>query len=182
MTQLQQLFTWLAAGIPVFLALGVAIGGIGSLLEAIGVWKNWPALVAIGQKFEAIGADIPKLLSKLPKVPASLIPLVLGLTFAATVAACSLFGSGGALAPVADCAPTAPELEHQVANILTDGTEYSAKLDDLAQQIGKDGLATVECAVQAYLGELAAVKMAASPAQAAAKERGKAYLASKGGK
>lgn len=42
-------------------AVAITIGPLGSLLEQFGTAVKWPKLVAIGQRLEAVGADLPKL-------------------------------------------------------------------------------------------------------------------------
>lgn len=64
MNQVTQLLTTIGPLLLIALKCGLVIGGTGSLLEAIGNWRNLPKLIAIGQKLEAIGADIPKLVGK----------------------------------------------------------------------------------------------------------------------
>lgn len=39
------------------------IGSLGSVIEAIGMWRTWSSWIAVGKKLEAIGTDFPKLLN-----------------------------------------------------------------------------------------------------------------------
>lgn len=46
------------------IAISTGVGVIGTTLESIGKALGKPGLVAFGQKLEAFGQDIPKLLGK----------------------------------------------------------------------------------------------------------------------
>lgn len=98
--------------------------------------------------------------------------VLLGIGFAANAQGCALFESK--LPDVEKCAPTPAELATQVAEILTAGGDYTAALEQLAL---KDSEAAVICAVETFLGN---AKLEATPSNTAAKERGRAYLKSKG--
>src|SRR4051812_30154726 len=56
-----------AAALPAILLLAfkvsAAIGSLGSVIEFVGMWRKWPAWIAVGKKFEALGTDFPKLLN-----------------------------------------------------------------------------------------------------------------------
>lgn len=43
-------------------AVAVCVGPLGSFVELIGETFKWPALIAFGQRLEALGADLPKLI------------------------------------------------------------------------------------------------------------------------
>lgn len=77
MSQIIQFLTWLVPLLLIALKVGGVIGGTGSVLEAVGRWRGWPKFVAVGQKLEALGADIPKLVSRvenlLPPAPPSAV-------------------------------------------------------------------------------------------------------------
>lgn len=89
MNQVTQLFIYLAPLLFITIKVGVAIGGAGSMLEAIGTWRKLPKLVTLGQKLEAIGTDIPKLVGDVQKMlpPAALAVIACILCFA--LCACS---------------------------------------------------------------------------------------------
>ena len=42
--------------------LWLALGLVGSALEAVGEYKKWPKLIAFAQRLEAASIDLPKLL------------------------------------------------------------------------------------------------------------------------
>jgi len=79
MHQIQAFLAYVGPLLLIALKVGVVIGGTGSVLEAIGKWRAWPKLVAVGQKLEAIGADIPKLVGKIENLlpPAAVAGLML---------------------------------------------------------------------------------------------------------
>lgn len=180
MNQIDQLIAYLAPLLLITLKVGVVIGGFGSLLEAIGVWRGWPKLVAVGKKLEAIGTDIPKIIGKL-KFPnpgagvGMMAVLLLTLVLACGLPGCNVFGPGGSVWPkVAHCAPTPASLLQQATAILLAGGDYESALLDLAKSETKE---TVICAVEAAVAELGSkVGAAQSPAHA----RGKAFLARTG--
>lgn len=184
MQTLQSIWAFVLAGVPAFLALGIAIGAVGTGLEALGAWigKTW--LVALGQKLEAIGADIPKLVGKLkpPALPMLMLALTLLVPLVIFCSACGLFSSSGPLYPIAQCAPSPATLLEQVKAILLDGTGYMQKLDELGKQLGKDGLHLVVCATAEYDQELSSAKLPATAAESAARARAEAYLAARGAK
>lgn len=198
MSVFAQLATWLAIAIPLFLKLGLLIGALGSLIEAIGVQFNKKALVSIGQKLEAIAVDIPKLIGKLPQFPdpqggspnfsstrlpkdpnpPSIPPLSAAMVCLASLvfslSACALFESK--IPALEQCAPTPAQLAQQVADILLAGGDYQSALE---QQALKDGENAVLCAVHAFM---TSHKVGASENETAAKARAKAYLDAKGAK
>lgn len=85
---------------------------------------------------------------------------------------CALFESK--VPALEQCAPTPAALAAQVADILAAGGDYKSALEQLAL---KDTEAAVLCAVEAFVGD---GKVASSDGDAAAKARGREYLASKG--
>ncbi len=67
MSQLEQILTLIGA-------ISLAIGPLGSTIEAIGEATKSPKLIALGQRLEAIGADVPKLLRGSRKTAADNAP------------------------------------------------------------------------------------------------------------
>lgn len=110
-----------------------------------------------------------------PKPP-SFPPLAAAGLFALCLvlcSSCSIFGSGGSFWPkVERCAPSPASLVSQVADALLDGDGYEAALKQMALQ---DGAAAIECAVAAAVDSFGN-KVGASPAEGAARARGKAFL------
>jgi hypothetical protein len=84
------------AALPVLFVLGlkagVAVGALGTLIEAVGKWLKRPRLAAFGDTLEAIAVDIPKVIGKLQgllgKAPAALV-LCLGLACAPGLSGCT---------------------------------------------------------------------------------------------
>lgn len=102
----------------------------------------------------------------------SLAGLMLALCFA--LFGCGL-GAGAFWPPYAHCAPTPAKLLSEVTSILEAGGDYESALEQLAIAEGKD---VVLCGVETFVGQLGA----STGNAAAAKARGRAFLASAGTK
>jgi len=80
-TKLLMLLPAIGTLLAIMLKTGGVIGGTGSIIEMIGNWRNWPKWIAVGQKLEAIGVDIPKLINGIEKrigsLPGAMLMLVL---------------------------------------------------------------------------------------------------------
>ncbi len=68
---------WLTTTLPHLLCIAtqvaLVIGLTGTALENIGDWTGKKALTVAGQKLEAIGSDIPKLIGKVETLPPTLV-------------------------------------------------------------------------------------------------------------
>jgi hypothetical protein len=155
---------WLPPLLPAVTALGAGVTGAQTWTDVAVAFLGAAALLLPGAPSNRTAS-------------AALLCLVMGLGFASS--ACGLFGSGGALAPVAGCAPVPEQVETDVVFILMLGGDYMTALESYGLQ---KGVAVVRCAVQAYLDKLPSGKLGASADEAAAKDRGRAYLASKAAK
>lgn len=160
----------------IFLKVGVVIGGTGTLIETVGKWRKWTKWIVFGQKLEAIGADIPKLVEKIEKqLPPGLVGnismmLVVSIVMLIITAlpGCSKVNWPAVMqcgAPLAQAELTA------VSTALAGDGDVESALADIAKQYGPS---TVECAVQEIVSDLAAKKAAGDQK---AIHRGRAFLA-----
>lgn len=120
---------------------------------------------------------------KAPGVP-PLAMLVIVLTlllvpFAIFCSACGLFGSGGAAAPVAKCAPSPRELLSEVGLVLLQGGDFAATEAALERLAGEYTESTVDCAVAVLVDEWTNPSAKADDAHLAGAARGRAHLAAK---
>lgn len=176
MSNLPALFSSYAATIAtllvVFLKVGVVIGGTGTLLETVGKWRKWQSFVTFGQKLEAVGADIPKLVEKAEKLFPQITTLTLMSIVILGVSLLPLGCSKVNWPAVLQCGDTLAQAElNAVTSALAGKDDVEDALADVAKLYGPG---TVECAVQEVVSDLAAKKAAGDQR---AIYRGRAFLA-----
>lgn len=67
LTRIPPSFQVLLSNLPAYLLIAfkvsAAVGSLGSVIEFVGMQRNWPKWIALGKKLEALGTDFPKLLN-----------------------------------------------------------------------------------------------------------------------
>lgn len=176
MPNIEQITTYLTAGIAALVTISIPLGLLGSVIERFGLRFGLPKVEALGDKIEKFFFDLPGLLTRKPSSAppagkaAPPLPLLM-LTLALLLPGCSLFKGKGVDWPrVAECAAPLAEAElDAVKRILHGSGDVREQLEGLAVQYAP---ATILCAVERLVEGL----FGSSQEDLRAKARGRAFL------